>query len=120
MTLTTEVAVCAGATAGSVLRYGIGQWITKIARSDFPWGTWVINVTGALLLGLFFRELMAGQQDLNWWVLLGTGFCGGFTTFSTLSVETLRLMRLNKRLAAVYVFSSLGLGCLLSWTASVV
>ncbi|WP_035454041.1 fluoride efflux transporter CrcB [Alicyclobacillus herbarius] len=119
MTLTTGVVVCAGATVGSVLRYSIGQRIAKVARSDFPWGTWVINVTGALLLGLFFRELRPGQQDLNWWVFLGTGFCGGFTTFSTLSVETLRLMRLNKRLAAVYVFSSLGLGCLLSWTASV-
>ncbi|MCL6633984.1 MAG: CrcB family protein [Alicyclobacillus herbarius] len=120
MTLTTEVAVCAGATAGSVLRYGIGQWIAKVAHSNFPWGTWVINVTGALLLGLFFREFGTSPQDLNEWMFLGTGFCGGFTTFSTLSVETVRLIRLNRRLAAIYVFSSLGLGCLLSWAASVV
>lgn len=118
MTITSILLVGAGATTGSVLRYGIGKVVPKVTGSDFPWGTWFINVMGAFLLGLFFREFGTTPHDLNWWLLLGTGFCGGFTTFSTMSIETLRLIRSNKMQAIIYLGSSLALGCFLVWIAA--
>ncbi|QQE78799.1 CrcB family protein [Alicyclobacillus sp. SO9] len=117
MSLSAEVVVGVGATAGSVLRYGIGSLTVRISQSDFPWGTWVVNVFGALLLGLIFRNLGTVSADVNWWLLLGTGFCGGFTTFSTMSAESLHLARKSKRKAFIYLGSSLLAGCFVVWVS---
>src|ERR1700712_1224888 len=86
------LAVGAGGAAGSMLRYVLGIAVTRAAPTGFPWATLLINVTGAFLLGLFFRS-MAGPGGSNALrAALTAGFCGGYTTFSTFSYETLLLL----------------------------
>ncbi len=116
MSLSAAVLVSLGAALGAVMRYGSGRLITSLHTSDFPWGTWLINMVGTLILGIFFRELESLRHDLNWWLLLGTGFCGGFTTFSTMSVEARELLRTRKGLAVLYLGSSLILGFVLAYS----
>jgi CrcB protein len=82
-----------GGFVGSVLRYGTGivatAWVgDRLGR--FPWTTLVINVVGSLLIGWLLRAVEQGSVQH----LLGVvGFCGGFTTFSTFSLESVRLLR---------------------------
>ena len=90
------VLVGVGSAAGGNLRYWLGRWIDSQAwRGGLPWGTFVINVSGSLLLGFFavaFLERLApARRDL--YLLLGTGLCGGYTTFSTFEWETFKLIR---------------------------
>ncbi|MFB5189922.1 fluoride efflux transporter CrcB [Alicyclobacillus fastidiosus] len=113
MNVVLPVLVGVGSAIGAVARYGVGVFIGRVNHSAFPWGTWLINVIGTALLGLFTLNLQSASPDL--FLLLGTGFCGGFTTFSTLSVETVTLYRANRLLSLFYLFSSLGVGLILAW-----
>ncbi|WP_443111939.1 fluoride efflux transporter FluC [Alicyclobacillus sp. ALC3] len=97
-----------GASVGAVLRYYLGRLISNLVDSIFPWSTWIINMLGTFLLVLFAQTL--GSHHLVWWTLLGTGFCGGFTTFSTMSVEARNLMRIRKVTAIWYLQSSVFVG----------
>ncbi|MCL6454108.1 MAG: CrcB family protein [Alicyclobacillus sp.] len=107
--------VSAGAAVGAVARYRVGRFVTQRVTSDFPWGTWVINVLGTLLLGIFYQELDVLHADASAWALLGTGFCGAFTTFSTMSVEAIALFRRRPSMCIAYVGSSLLVGMALAW-----
>ena len=102
-----------GGGLGSLCRYLIGSHLVKVQPGCFPWGTWVANAVGCLLIGLllaWFERRSAGLYRL----LLVTGFCGGFTTFSTFSNETVQLLRQGSTaLALAYVGASLGAGLLL-------
>ncbi|MBS2965568.1 fluoride efflux transporter CrcB [Actinocrinis puniceicyclus] len=85
-------AVGLGAAAGAVLRYLVDQAVSRRRAGTFPAGTWLINITGSLLLGLLaglatHHGLAAGAV-----AIIGTGVCGGYTTFSTFGYETVRLM----------------------------
>jgi CrcB protein len=111
------VLVGTGAMAGTLSRYLVGRWCSRVAKSSFPWGTWAVNMLGALLVGVCFRELVATFHDANGWWFLGGGFCGGFTTFSTMSTEVLTLMRKRPVTAAAYLLSSLVVGCMFTWIA---
>ncbi len=82
----TWLLVMLGAGAGAPARWLIDRAVQARRDSVFPWGTFAINVSGSLLLG----ALAYGASD-SWFALLGTGFCGGFTTYSTFSFETYRL-----------------------------
>jgi CrcB protein len=113
VTVSSVVLVAAGASTGSLLRYAVGQWLSATS-SRFPWSTWLVNVVGSALLAVLVRMLAAYPENAAWYLFLGVGFCGGLTTFSTMSVETLRLGRTAPRLAAVYVMSSICTGCLLA------
>lgn len=115
VTWVTAVLVGFGAAVGSLCRYSLGLWMTKVTNSEFPWGTWVVNVLGTLLMGLFFQQFDVLHHAKDLWALLGTGFCGGFTTFSTMSVETVRLFRSNRPLGFVYIGSSLAVGLIAVW-----
>jgi CrcB protein len=90
-------AVTLGSALGGNARYWLGLLIaahTQHWRWGLPWGTMVINVTGSFLLGLFavvFRRDDPTEQALL--LLLGTGFCGGYTTFSTFELDTFRSLR---------------------------
>lgn len=79
--------VALGAAVGAPLRYLTDRWISARHDSLFPWGTFLVNVAGSLVLGVV---LGAGAPD---WAILaaGTGFCGALTTYSTLGYETVRL-----------------------------
>ena len=82
--------------------------------SSFPVGTTVINVTGSLLLGLAFGLSQPELIIQRWELIIGTGFLGGFTTFSTASLETVRLLSWGRRLAG----TACGLGMLLCAVAA--
>ena len=106
--------VVVGAGIGGGLRYVLGGWMAERWGTSFPWHTLVINVSGAFLLGVLMavtveRDLLPGSMRL----LLGVGVLGGFTTFSTLSYESIALVEQGMiAQGAVNMFGSavLGLG----------
>ncbi|MFE3830513.1 fluoride efflux transporter CrcB [Streptomyces sp. NPDC059092] len=83
--------VVLGAAVGAPLRYLTDRSIQRRHDSLFPWGTFTVNVTGCLVLGLVTGAITAGAASSSVQLLLGTGFCGALTTYSTFSYETLRL-----------------------------
>ena len=85
--------IAAGSALGGVSRYLLGGLVQRAAGTGFPVGTLVINVTGSFLLGLFLRYAVDTPTITpEWRAFLTVGFCGGYTTFSTFSYETLALM----------------------------
>ncbi len=68
---------------------------------QFPWTTLVVNVSGSLLLGVLVGLVLFHGADHRLEIVLGVGFCGGYTTFSTVSVETVRLLQEGRYRAAV-------------------
>ncbi|GLG00165.1 hypothetical protein Alches_02040 [Alicyclobacillus hesperidum subsp. aegles] len=102
-----------GSAFGALARYEVGRLVGGYARSAFPWGTWLINMLGTALLGIFAGLFAVTAPSL--FIVLGAGFCGGFTTFSALSVDTITLFRTNRMLSLVYLVSSLGLGLVVAW-----
>jgi len=83
--------VAFGGAFGSVFRYLVSQWIPRASAGDFPWATFGINLLGSFLIGLVIGKL--GPEDTTLRLLLITGFCGGFTTFSAFAYETLQLLQ---------------------------
>ncbi|SOD89990.1 fluoride efflux transporter CrcB [Streptomyces sp. Ag109_G2-15] len=83
--------VVVGAMVGAPLRYLTDRAVQARHDSLFPWGTFVVNVTGSLILGLLTGALSAGAAGPHLQLLIGTGLCGALTTYSTFSYETLRL-----------------------------
>ena len=86
-------AIAIGAAVGGVSRYYLSAAVQHRMGSTFPWGTLIINVTGSVVLGLpdALRARDAGVS-VEMRALLTTGFCGGYTTFSTYSYETATLI----------------------------
>lgn len=105
-----------GGGTGAVLRYLISRVATHLLPlGGFPWHTFAINIVGSFMLGLV---ALTYKDRPGWYLLLGTGFCGGFTTFSTFSVEMLTLLEKNRLvLAILYAFGSVLLGLLTAWLA---
>lgn len=105
------IAVAIGSAAGGSLRYVVGAAVQNRAGTAFPVGTLVINVTGSLLLGFLLRYAMesaAVSGEVR--SLLTTGFCGGYTTFSTFSWECAELIEDGSyRRAALYIALSVTL-----------
>jgi CrcB protein len=80
-----------GAAVGAPLRYVVDRLVQRRHESVFPWGTLVVNVVGSFVLGLLVSAAADGDLSADLVTLVGTGFCGALTTYSTLSYETLRL-----------------------------
>ena len=122
---TSKVAILSvGGALGTNARYWLGIWFNEASwrthgtwLSAFPMGTFVINVTGSFVLGLvgvIFVQRMPEQRA--WFLLLGTGFCGGYTTFSTFEWETLQLVRSGSWwIVAANVLGSVVVGFLGVW-----
>ena len=90
-----------GAALGGVFRYGLASFIQKRVESFFPYGTLVVNILGSFVLGFIMyyldeKDFLSPQMRL----FLTVGLCGGFTTFSTFSYETLNLIRNSQFLLA--------------------
>ncbi|MCX5342451.1 fluoride efflux transporter CrcB [Streptomyces atratus] len=83
--------VIVGAAVGAPLRYLTDRAVQSRHDTVFPWGTFAVNVTGSLILGLLTGAVAAGAASSHLQLLLGTGLCGALTTYSTFSYETLRL-----------------------------
>lgn len=95
------ILISIGAAIGGVFRYGLASFIQKRVESFFPYGTLVVNITGSFVLGFIMyyldeKEFLSPQMRL----FLTVGLCGGFTTFSTFSYETLNLIKNSQFLLA--------------------
>lgn len=107
----TILSVAAGGALGAAARYGIGGWIQQATRSDFPWGTLLVNVTGSLVLGFLMVWLRTTMVSAEIRALLTVGLLGGYTTFSTLTYETAAMFQEGEwRRAGFYALGSLVLG----------
>jgi CrcB protein len=112
-------AIFVGGAAGALLRVWIG---TEFAGSgvSWPWTTFAINISGALLLGYLVTRLQERLPPSTYRrPLLGTGFCGAFTTFSTMQVELLVMLEHDRYgLAAGYAATSVAIGYAAVWIAT--
>lgn len=110
-----------GGLLGSICRYLIAIFFTRHFSSVFPYGTFIVNIFGCLLIGIFYG--LSEQFDWftpSWRIFLATGFCGGFTTFSSFAYENINLLQTSEYLMfATYSIGSFVLG-LLSAFAGVV
>jgi CrcB protein len=105
------LAVAIGGAVGSVARYLVGIASGKLFGLDFPWGTLIINVTGSFLIGVFVA-LFATKWQLSqaMRIFLTVGICGGYTTFSTFSLDAFYLAERGALIpAAGYVAASVAL-----------
>lgn len=92
ITLRDLIAIFLGGGLGSVARFLTGRTIMRLLPSSFPWGTLVANVLSCIALGVFIW-LIAKDDMKGWWISFAViGFCGGFSTFSTFSYETVKLL----------------------------
>lgn len=115
----TVLLVLLGGVIGAPARYLADRALQARHDSVFPWGTFAVNMAGSLLLGF----LLGAQRQLGLpssvVLLLGTGFCGGLTTFSTFGYETLRLLEDGAvGEAGLNVIGSLAVGVLAAWLGS--
>lgn len=110
----TAVLICVAGGVGAALRLILDGAIRARTISSYPVGTTVINVTGSFLLGLITGLATSQLLPLQWQLMIGIGFLGGYTTFSTASFETVRLIEDRRYVAAALN----GLGMLLICTAA--
>lgn len=96
MNIQLYLAVALGGALGTVARYGLSGAVANAFGETFPWGTLIINVTGSFMIGLFGAltgpdgRYLVGSAARQFVMI---GFCGGYTTFSSFSLQTLALMR---------------------------
>lgn len=115
------VLVLLGGAVGAPLRYLADRYVSARHDSVLPWGTFAVNIAGSFLLGLV-ASLVVNHAAPDWVLtLVGTGFCGAFTTYSTFGYETVRLVEDGSwRQAAVNVVGSVSVAfvaCAAGWLA---
>ena len=107
----TVLLVLIGGGIGAPARYLTDRWVQSRHRLRFPFGTLLVNVIGCLVLGVIAGGVAHRHWPADVQALLGTGFCGGLTTFSTFSVESIELLQGRFTLRSLlYVSLSCGLG----------
>jgi fluoride exporter len=106
-----------GGGLGSILRFWLGSYVGSRMGTRFPYGTFIINVTGSFLIGFVFALLTTRTTwSPNWRYLIPVGFIGGYTTFSSFEFETLRAIQDGQiYLGVLYVVSSVVLGLFAVW-----
>jgi CrcB protein len=109
----TVLAICVGASAGALARWGLGLWLTP--GGVLPWGTLAANLIGGYLIGVAIAAFQAMPAlDPVWRLLLITGFLGGLTTFSSFSAEVIGFVMAERYAlalltAGLHVLGSLGM-----------
>lgn len=105
-----------GGFFGTCGRYLTGVAAKKIFGSGYPFGTFIVNVVGCFIIGLLFGIWDSHEMDTAMKVLLISGFCGGFTTFSSFSHDSFKLIKEGQTGKFVlYLVSSVALGLLMVW-----
>jgi CrcB protein len=113
------LSIAAGGALGSVLRYLLGGVIQRASHWGFPYGTLAVNVIGCLLIGVLVQSFMNASPSYTTRGFLIVGFCGGFTTFSAFSVETIGLLQAGSYMrAALYVSATVAV-CLIATTVGI-
>lgn len=109
MSIALGCAVAAGGAIGAAARLFVDGALSARRSGAFPVATLLINITGSLLLGVLTGLVLLPDTPQVWGTVLGTGFCGGFTTFSTASFASVRLAQESRHvLAAFNVLGTLG------------
>jgi len=86
--------VGAGGAAGSMARYAVGLLVGRLVSHPYPYATFIVNLAGCFIIGLLFGFTQRNPAfHTGWWLVLATGFCGGFTTFSSFALEGNNLLR---------------------------
>lgn len=109
MTLQLFLPIAIGGAIGSVLRFWLSKYIQDLSISGFPFGILLVNVLGSFLIGLL-ATLFVDRFYLNqiWRALILIGFLGGFTTFSSFSIDAINLLRQGFQFQGImYIFSSI-------------
>jgi len=106
------ILIAIGGLLGSVARYLTFIYISKWIPGPFPFGTFAVNIIGCLIIGIIYGlSLRYVWLTPEWRLLLATGFCGGFTTFSAFALENLQLLQQsNYGTFALYSITSFVLG----------
>lgn len=106
-----------GGGLGSIARYLAQRWAGSLVAPGFPWGTFAVNITGCFLIGIFWGlSFKSFETNEHWKLLLMTGLCGGFTTFSAFTLEGIGLMKEQKfALFFLYVAGSVLTGLLATY-----
>ncbi len=103
-----------GGGLGALLRWGVGLGVNKVFKGDFPLGTFIINISGAFVIGflsVFFKLHTHGNAQELWHVTILTGLLGGYTTFSTMQLDASKMVHRRQRLAALgYIIVSVVVG----------
>ena len=113
----TYLWIALGSALGGVARYAASTWVAQLVAGPFPWGTLLVNVTGSFLIGVF---AVIGPPGGRWAIspdarlFLTVGVCGGYTTFSSFSLQTLDLIREGHMAAAGANIAGSVLLCLLA------
>lgn len=105
------VYLAVGGVVGTLARYTLTTWVQSWTGEAFPWGTMLVNLSGSFLLGVFVRGADLSSLSPEMRALLTVGICGAFTTFSTFTLETARLLQDGAWARAVaYAVGSVVLG----------
>jgi CrcB protein len=107
----TVLLVALGAALGAPSRWWLDRWVQQRITGVFPWGTLAVNVSGSFLLGVLLGAAADGHAGQGSVALLGVGYCGGYTTFSTVGFEVTRLVEDGSYLeAALDAVTSMAVG----------
>ena len=115
--------VILGSAAGGGLRYIISTVLQQKALTNFPLGTFTVNMIGCFIMGIVWGMADKNTSNqLSFILLLATGFCGGFTTFSAFAYENINLIKSQMNLLALlYILLSVTLGILaVKWGMSII
>lgn len=108
------VALSVAGGLGAVVRFVLDGFVKARVRIDYPLGTLLINLSGSFLLGVVTGLALAHALPQEWRLILGTGFLGGYTTFSTASFETVRLAQDGRWRSALFNGLGMLVGALLA------